>query len=103
MRDYQGEIVAGESIALQQASGQLSHATHSILKHLRAVLMHDVHVLVDCFVGGGVKRTAAWHVQIFAAGTVDVVRKIQNALAVFRWFEKNGSGAIAEQDTRRAI
>src|SRR5258705_2377478 len=65
--------------------------------------MHCMHVLVDGFVSGGVKGAAARHVQIFAARSVDVMRKIQNAFAVLGRLKENGSGAITEQDARGTI
>ena len=64
--------------------------------------MDDVHIFVDGFVRGRIQRAAAGHIQIIAAGAVDVVRN-RGCLRLAGGFEQDGAGAVAEEDAGGAI
>src|SRR5260370_23840606 len=79
MGHHQCDVFMGIPIALEKFAGDFGHPPDSILKDLLSILMNAVHFLINCLVRWGMQRPAAGHIEICAAGTIDVVNEIENA------------------------
>src|SRR5712672_3258439 len=79
------------------------HAADCVLEDLRALLVDVMHTLLDSFLAGRMKRTAARHVEKSSSRAIHVVLEIENPLAWPSGLEQDRAGAIAEKDARGAI
>src|SRR5271155_4279487 len=104
MRHDQGQIFARQSVAFEDFDGQLAHTAYGVFEDLRAFLMDEVHAAVYGVLRGGMQGAAAGHVEVAAAGAVHVVDEIEDAFGVRGCrFEKDGTGAVAEEDAGGAV
>ena len=74
------------------------------LKTAASILMNEVHLLVDRFVGRRIQTSAARHVKRARARAIHFVQKVNESEGiVFRWFEQDRARSIAEDDAGGAV
>jgi epoxyqueuosine reductase len=94
------EIAAGNPITFQHLAGQFSLAAHCIFEDLLAFLMDVVHPLFHGFMRRGMQRPPAGHIEVAAARTIDVMRKIDDSFRIAdRRLQEHGARAITEENT----
>ena len=98
------DVAAFQAVASEDFFAKLGLLADGELEHRLAVLMNVVHPLLDRFLGGGMKASAARHVERATARAIHLVDEIDQAFGIiFRGLQDDGAGSIAEDHAGGAV
>ena len=99
-----GDVVGRQLVALHDLYRYVGHVAYGIFEDGFTVLIDEVHVFVDGFVGCGMERTAGSLIEVVVTDAVYVKKGILKAeRRVVGRFDQKGYGSIAEQRAGVAI